>query len=460
MARGGPDGDAALGSPGSGRTAGVVPEITVSADRTKDVSGGAAAQRGRPAARIDEAARVRRRFEKLLAAGLRIYEERSLAGVLQRIADAAREVVGARYAALGVLNESGSGLSDFITSGLSGPQVHQIGAPPKGHGLLGLVIRERRPIRTASIAGHPGRSGFPDNHPSMTSFLGVPIVLHDRVFGNLYLTDKEDATEFAAEDEAIAVLLASQAAVAIDNARLHEEATELLGQVRGMQRQRDLFFAMMNHELRNSLTGVYGWAERLVRRRSGDHAQAAREVFDGAERTIALLNNFLDLTRLDAGKLRPVRRAVQVRTVVARAVAGLLPAAEAKDVVLEEQYVTEPPDLHTDPMRLEQILVNLLSNAVRHSPHGQAVVIRVDGGDGEVSLEVSDQGPGIPDDLRERIFEPFERFDPQSGMGSGLGLPLSRRLAEILAGRLDVAPQQGTGALFRLVLPIGEPDAP
>src|SRR5204863_10017474 len=107
------------------------------------------------------------------------------------------------------------------------------------------------------------------------------------------------------EDEAIAVLLASQAAVAVENARLYGESEKLLGQIRAMQRQRDLFLAMMNHELRNALTGVYGWAERLVRRKTPDvSGQAAREVYEAADRTITLLNNFLDLMRLDAGKVR------------------------------------------------------------------------------------------------------------------------------------------------------------
>jgi two-component system sensor histidine kinase KdpD len=290
----------------------------------------------------------------------------------------------------------------------------------------------------------------------MSSFLGVPVALRDRVFGNLYLTEKHGGRSFSAEDEMIAVLLAAQAAAAIDNARLHEEGRELLGQVQAMQRQRDLFFAMMNHELRNALTGVFGWAERLVRRRPGDPTQAAREVFEGAERTITLLNNFLDLTRLDAGKLRPVWRDVQVRTAVARAVAGLIPSAEPKQVSIEEQYVNEPRELRTDPMRLEQILVNLVSNAIRHSPEGRAVVIRVQGNRDDAVFEVEDRGPGVPAELREKIFEPFERFDPMSGTGSGLGLPLSRRLAEILGGHLTMEAPDGI-TVFRLVLPLAPP---
>jgi GAF domain-containing protein len=99
----------------------------------------------------------------------------------------------------------------------------------------------------------------------MKSFLGVPIVLRGRVFGNLYLTEKIGAQEFDAEDESIAVFLAMKAAVAVESARLYEQSQQLVGEVQAMHRERDLFFAAMNHELRNALTGVYGWAQRLVR---------------------------------------------------------------------------------------------------------------------------------------------------------------------------------------------------
>jgi signal transduction histidine kinase len=401
-----------------------------------------------------EASRVRLRFEKLLSAGIAIFSERSLERVLQQIVDSARDVVGARYAALGVLAPDGTSLSEFVTSGLSRAERDRIGALPTGHGLLGLVIREARPIRTADITHHAQRSGFPPHHPPMKSFLGVPIRSPDRAFGNLYLTDKIGAAEFNAEDQAIAVLLAAHAAVAVENARLNDEAQRLLSQVRDMQRHRDLFFAMMNHELRNALTGVYGWAERLVRGKSADGAsQAAREVYEGAEHTITLLNNLLDLTRLDAGKVRPVWRDVNALGAIQRAVAGMQPAVDAKRIVIAVDC-PQAASLLTDPVRLEQILLNLLSNAVRHSPEGERIAMRVETADSTVSFHVVDHGPGIAPELQGRIFEPFERFDPHSGLGTGLGLPVSRRLAEVLGGSLTVASNVGWGADFALTLPL------
>jgi len=402
-----------------------------------------------------EGTRVRRRFEQVVAAGIAVAAKHSLDEVLQCVVDSARGVVGARYAALGVLDESGTELIAFVTSGLTEEQRARIGALPHGHGLLGALIRDARPLRTADINSHPQRYGFPPNHPAMHSFLGVPIVSRDRVFGNLYLTDKIGQAEFDIEDEQIAVWLAAHAAGAVENARLYEESQRLVAQVRSMQRQRDLFFAMMNHELRNALTSVFGWAALLVRGKAPDTVpQAAREVYDSAERTIELLNNFLDLTRLDAGKVRPIVREVEVQHSIERAFALVRPAAVAKGVALDQEPVELAIVTQTDPVRLEQILLNLLSNAVRHSPPGAPVLVAVQVAGARLQFRVWDRGAGVAPDLVERIFEPFERFDPQSGIGTGLGLPVSRRLAEVLGGSLRLEQSDRNGATFILEIPL------
>jgi two-component system, NarL family, sensor histidine kinase DevS len=409
----------------------------------------------RPARPSGDGRRLEERFRRLVAAGAHIYSHHTLPEVLQEVVDAARSIVGARYAALALLSPDGSSFESFVTSGMDQATRDRIGDPPSGRGLLGLVIHERRVIRTADIVYHPQRHGFPPHHPVMHSFLGVPITTGKKVLGNLYLTEKLDAVEFGEEDEDIAVLLATQAAVAVENARLSEGSAQLLGQVQAMQRQRDLFFAMMNHELRNALTGVYGWAERLVRRKTPETAdRAAREVYDGTERTITLLNNFLDLTRLDAGRMQPVRREVDPAMVVQRVLTGFEPAAEGKQLTLSTKLPGQPPALETDPVRLQQILVNLVSNAVRHSPTGGRIEIGVQVDGDAIEFAVRDEGPGIPTEVRERIFEPFERYDPGSGVGTGLGLPVSRRLAEVLGGRLEVACPPGGGAIFTLKMPL------
>jgi len=400
----------------------------------------------------DDALRVRQRFERLLGAGVAIISEHALADVLQTVVDSARDVVEARFAALGVLDTDGDRLDAFVTSGISPEMRERIGAPPEGQGILGAVIRDARPVRIANIPDDPRSAGFPAHHPPMRSLLAVPIMMRRRVFGNLYLADKLDADEFSEEDEAIAVMLAAQAAAAIENARLYEETASLLAQVQQMQRQRDQFFAMINHELRNALTGVYGWAERLLRSRNpATSERAATEVYESAERMITLMNNLLDLSRLDAGKIQTVFRETDLRRVVERALAHVHPQAEAKGIALKAEGM--PPVTHTDGMRLEQILVNLLANAVRHSRTGETVRVRSELVGDEVVFHVIDRGPGIPLEDQERIFEPFIRTDPESGLGSGLGLPVSRRIAEVLGGRLTVHSDLGRGATFTVAIP-------
>ncbi len=404
----------------------------------------------------DDAARVRERFVRLLAAGVAISSEHALADVLQSVVDSAREVVEARYAALAVLAEDGADVAQFVTSGIPREEHARIGAPPRGRGLLGATIRDARPVRIPRIADDPRAAGFPPHHPPMTSLLAVPIVMRRRVFGNLYLADKIGAAEFSEEDEAITVMLAAQAAAAVENARLYEETASLLAQVQQMQRQRDQFFAMINHELRNALTGVYGWAERLLRAKNpGTAERAATEVFESAERMITLMNNLLDLSRLDAGKIQTIFRETDLRRVADRALATLQPAAEARGITLRAEG--EPPVVETDGMRLEQILVNLLSNAVRHSRPGDQVRLRTERVGDDVVFHVIDRGPGIPHEDQERIFEPFIRTDPESGLGSGLGLPVSRRLAEVLGGRLTVHSDLGRGATFTVAIPYVPP---
>ena len=160
--------------------------------------------------------------------------ERSPRTVLQRIADLAREVIGTRYAALGLADEHGQ-ITDFFTSGLTPQERAAIGPLPRGHGLLGVLIREGRPVRLPNLGRDPRSSGFPPNHPPMTTLLGVPIQLGDRILGDLYLTDRLDGREFDEDDEHLALLLARHAGVAIENARLNDDLERRLEQVSSLR---------------------------------------------------------------------------------------------------------------------------------------------------------------------------------------------------------------------------------
>ena len=165
------------------------------------------------------------RLRALFAAGLAVSSELSLDALLHRLIEAAAELTGARYAALGVIDPSGSELEEFVTHGIDAETRAEIGSLPRGRGILGVLIREAKSLRLHDLAEDPRSVGFPPAHPPMRSFLGVPILLRGIAYGNLYLTEKEGGEDFTEEDEELVTLLAGQAAVAIENARLYEAST-------------------------------------------------------------------------------------------------------------------------------------------------------------------------------------------------------------------------------------------
>jgi signal transduction histidine kinase len=397
------------------------------------------------------------RIERLVRATSTLITEVSLEGVLRRVVQAAAEVIGARYAAIGVLGPGGRAMESFTTYGVDPELRAAIGALPRGHGILGLVIREAKPIRLPDLTKHPESYGFPPHHPVMRSFLGVPIIGGRGVFGNLYLTEKVGGELFTEEDEDIAILLAAQTAAAVENARHHEESARLLEEVQQLHRSRERFFAMVNHELRNALAGVYGWSEMLVRKKDpATVPRAAFEVLDSAQYAVGLINDLLDLSRLDEDRLRPVIRAVEPLSMANRAMGLVTPAANLKQVTLQLAPSRGLPNCETDASRVEQILVNLLGNAIKYAPERSIVQLSVTSRQGRVVYQVEDEGPGVPLSDVERIFDIYVTKAGEESRGLGLGLPLSRRLAQLLGGELHAVARPGKGGCFVLEVPASQ----
>ncbi|HEX2601379.1 MAG TPA: GAF domain-containing sensor histidine kinase [Gemmatimonadaceae bacterium] len=406
---------------------------------------------------ITQVSSIQQRLKRLEVASSVMITETSLEGVLARVAQVAAEVIGAQYAAIGLLGSDGKVLEHFTTYGIDAEQRTRIGALPQGRGILGLIIRDAKPLRLADLTKHPESGGFPPNHPPMRSFLGVPIFGRVGVFGSLYLTEKADGEEFTEEDEDLAILLAAKTSAAVENARHHQESARLLAEVQQLQRARERFFAMVNHELRNALAAVYGWSEILVRKRDpATVPRAAFEVLDSAQYAIGLINDLLDLSRLDEDRLKPVIRRVEPVSIARHAVGRVTPAANLKQVAL--QLIPSPalPNCETDASRVEQILVNLLSNAIKHAPEQSSVTLSITARDARVVYQVEDEGPGVPPTDVERIFDIYVTNPGEEAQGLGLGLPLSRRLARLLGGELQAVANPGKGGYFILEVPAAE----
>jgi signal transduction histidine kinase len=175
------------------------------------------------------------RLRALFSAGLAVTSELSLDALLHRLVATAAELTGARYAALGVIHAGGTDLEQFLTHGIDVDTRAEIGALPRGRGILGVLIRDAKPLRLHDLAEDPRSVGFPPGHPPMRSFLGVPVMLRGVAYGNLYLTEKQGGEDFTEEDEELVTLLAGQAAVAIENARLYEASTRWSRQLQSLE---------------------------------------------------------------------------------------------------------------------------------------------------------------------------------------------------------------------------------
>jgi signal transduction histidine kinase len=231
--------------------------------------------------RAEEILDTEQQLHRLLDAVLSVASDLSLPDTLRRITELAADLAGARYAALGVLGPERRDLVEFITVGIDPHVRADIGDLPSGKGILGLLIDEPAPIRLPDLARHPASSGFPPNHPPMSSFLGVPVLVRGSAFGNLYLTEKRGGGEFTRRDEELVVALAAAAGIAIENSRLFEET----------------------HRREQWLTAATEVTERLL---SGAEAGATAEVVVARAARIAQADAAFLVLRDDDGGLRVV----------------------------------------------------------------------------------------------------------------------------------------------------------
>jgi signal transduction histidine kinase len=235
------------------------------------------------------------RLRRLLEVGRALVAELQLESVLRQVLDTARELTGARYAALGILDERKQELERFLYVGIDEQTRREIGPLPRGRGVLGELIRRPEPLRLADVTEHARSYGFPPGHPPMTTFLGVPVMIRGDAFGNLYLTDKAGGAEFDDEDQESVLVLAEWAAIAIDNARLYE----------GVRRRRE--------ELERAVRGLEATA--AIARAVGFETELARVLELTVKRGRALVDAASLLVLLDeAGTLRVAAAAGQVGT--------------------------------------------------------------------------------------------------------------------------------------------------
>ena len=415
----------------------------------------------------------REQLSALVEAGMILTGERSLTSVLQRIVEVACRLLQARYGALGVLNGEG-GLEQFVTTGVDEETRARIGALPAGKGVLGLLAREGRPLRIKDVTQDPRAHGVPPHHPIMHSFLGVPVISKGKLFGNLYLTEKQGADEFSKDDEKLAVTLAAQAAVAIENASLYEEVQrsyeELKRSQRLLVRQEKLaslgrLAAGLAHELNNPLSSVAGFAEALQRRAmeaemaslpgSADIQEYLTLIQEEVSRAATIVRRLLDYAR----QREPAFNVVDLKGVVAKAVSFV----ERQAYLANQRIVVEPfPEqslVRADAQMLQQVFLNLLTNALDAIEGGGEIRISAGHrreGDGHAWLDatVADTGAGISPETLSKVFDPFFTTK-EVGRGTGLGLAICQSIVEQHRGAIEVQSEGvGKGAVVTVSLPL------
>lgn len=323
-------------------------------------------------------------MRRLLDAVVDVGSGLDLAEILGRVVEAATELADARFGALGVLDPTGTQLEDFITVGIGEERRAQIGSLPKGHGILGLIIDGDEPVRLDELSDHPAAYGFPPNHPPMGSFLGVPIRIRDRTFGDLYLTEKKGGGSFTEADEELVVGLAAAAGVAIENARLHDRVGRLALADDRARIGRDLHDTVIQ---RLFATGLALQGAQVLC--GADAAEAARRIeaaVDDLDLTVKHIRSVI--FGLDASRRGDTGMRDRILALTQEA-AG--PLGFGPRVAFEGPVDTLVPEhVQTD---LLATLRESLANAARHA-QARTVDVRVLATTEQIELSVRDDGLG------------------------------------------------------------------
>jgi signal transduction histidine kinase len=363
-------------------------------------------------------------FRALSDVVLALAGEHEVEPVLQKLVHSARELGGAKYAALGIPDGEGA-FASFITSGMSDELIAAMGPLPRTHGMLGAMLTSPEPHRTDDITADPRfRGWWPRAHPMMRSFLGVPIVARGEVIGALYLTEKEDGSMFSLEDQKLIELLAAHAAIAIENARLHERSREL-----SIVEERNRLARELHDSVTQRLFGVALAAESAQTLLERDRGAAATEL----RRVSELARGAMEELRAVVFELRPGSLEAEGLATVLRKHVEVLRRVSGQAIVLKVHDIPRfPADVATQILRIAQ---EALGNALRHAGASRIKVV-LEG----CTLTVSDNGTG---------------FDPEGPevRGQRLGLTSMAERATELGGTLQITSTPGQGTTVRLEFP-------
>jgi signal transduction histidine kinase/DNA-binding response OmpR family regulator len=406
-------------------------------------------------------------LETISRIGQRLTAQTELTTLVQSFTDEATLLAGAQFGAFfyNTVSDQGETHTLYAISGVARDAFEHFPLP-RSTELLGRTFHGERIVRLDDVRRDPGYGrnaphyGMPAGHLPVTSYLAVPVVSRTgKVLGGLFLGHEQPGM-FPERLEPIMTGVASQLAIAIDNARLLETEQRARASAEAASRAKDEFLAVLSHELRTPLNAVYGWAHMLKSGQlQGEMLTRALEVImRNANAQVQLIDDMLDVSRIVTGKMRLDVRPVDLRTVVEAALDAVRPAAEAKELRLQPVLDPRAAGVTGDPDRLQQVVWNLLINAVKFTPRGGRVQVQLQRVNSHVEIVVSDTGQGIAPNVLPYVFERFQQGDSTSTRrhtGLGLGLALVRHLVELHGGTVEAtSPGVGGGATFTVKLPV------
>ncbi|MGP8161011.1 MAG: ATP-binding protein [Candidatus Dormibacteria bacterium] len=408
----------------------------------------------------DQVAILRAQNQRLVRANLAMVRQLRPTGVLQWAVNDVRTVVDAQAAAIFLLDMPGGRVGSFVYSGLAAGASSGIsGVQCEATGILDTALHAGRPMRLTDLRQHPTHRGYPEGHPQYTSFVSAPMQRNREVIGLVYATNKRRGSTFTSLDERFVARVAAELARSPGlgaDAPAPELVDRISAATSALRREMDAtrhFLSSLSHELRGSISGIMVSSELLADRSLGALEEHQLRTLGGrihtvAENLLALVDNLLDLGRLEAGRLDVRLQPVDLPTVIDEVAGVIAPMAGPAEVTVEWPDTARVPRVLADPIRLRQVLVNLFTNAVKFTPPGGRAWLELETTDDAVRLSACDTGRGIAAAETERIFTPFARGTDSAIPGVGLGLAICRHIVDLHGSRLEVSSEPGVGSRF------------